>query len=178
MNSCSVSTGITSLLCFIIVCCVLNSPLQPTRIASSVDKQYWAKGTGFGTGTTASSYNMTAARTKHQLEEKYVSICFTILTEFFSLKTAPSVEGGEGVDAPEVADQVGWCAEGSGLDKDEEVKEDEDFCGVEVIETLCNSCMLPALASYLLNDSGVLHVRTHTHTHTHLNTHTLKHTHS
>ena len=29
----------------------------------------------------------------------------------------------------------------------------EDYCTVEVIELLCRSCMLPALASYLLNDS-------------------------
>lgn len=124
-----------------------------------MDKQYWAKGTGFGTGSTTSSYNMHAARAKHQMEEKYVSICFSILTEFLSLKDTHSDEKGsqtrireEGGGGPEMAEE---SAEGEGVFK-EEANEAEEFCGVEVIEMLCKSCLLPALASYLLNDSGTV----------------------
>lgn len=156
------------------IMCALCSSLQPKKIASSMDKQYWAKGTGFGTGTTTSSYNMNAARTKHQLEEKYVGICFSILTEYFSLKAAPSSgTGGDGTDVSGDGDGgpelVGGGTDGEGVAKEE--KEVEGFCGVEVIELLCKSCLLPALASYLLNDSGtnnttILYIHTHARTHT------------
>ena len=55
----------------------------------------------------------------------------------------------EGVGAPLVEEATD--GEGSVFKDGREV---EDFCGVEVIEVLCKSCLLPALASYLLNDSG------------------------
>ena len=126
---------------------------QPKKISSSVDKQYWAKGTGFGTGSTASSYNMLAVRAKHKSEEKYVSICFAILSEYLAWPK----EGSGGATA---------AAGGDGREAGEGVEEEEgvfvsplggssmEYCTMEVIELLCKSCMLPALASYLLNDSG------------------------
>ena len=105
-------------------------------MGSSLDKQYWAKGTGFGTGSTASSYNMIAVKAKHKSEEKYVIICFALLAEYLD-----------------------WPC---GIDDEEEEEEgeggvffpNEDYCNVEMIELMCRSCLLPALASYLLNDSG------------------------
>ena len=59
------------------------------RITTSADHHYWAKGTGFGTGSTTSNWNMEAITAKQKAEEKYVSLCFAILAEFLSLGTAP-----------------------------------------------------------------------------------------
>ena len=129
------------------------STLHPKKIASSVDKEYWAKGTGFGTGSTASSYNMVAIRAKHKSEEKYVSICFAILSEYFSW----NADEGEGEGGRKVRVQKGGEQKESG----EEVEEDfvfqseVEYCTVEVVELLRKSCLLPALAAYLLNDSGI-----------------------
>lgn len=85
---------------------------------------------------------MIAIRAKHKSEEKYVSICFAILTEYLSW-SAPveSDEGKKGGASEEGEEEVVFLS-GDG------------YCTVEVIELLCRSCMLPALASYLLNDSG------------------------
>lgn len=119
-----------------------------------MDKQYWAKGTGFGTGSTASSYNMIAVRAKHQSEEKYVSICFAILSNYLSW-SKPAATGGKGsiVGGDGSGDQEGE-GEGESVFLLPAANPSADYCTVEVIELLCKSCMLPALASYLLNDSG------------------------
>lgn len=170
--------------------------VQPKKVGSSVDKQYWAKGTGFGTGSTVSSYNMHALRAKHQLEEKYVSICFAILAEYLSVEEKKSSDNSsegngakgkegekdeeeesvkEGVEDGPVKNGVeeGSIKEDLGegpikedlgeepvkesVDGEEDMEKEEkteDFCSVEVLELLCRSCLLPSLASCLLNDSG------------------------
>ena len=141
------------------------SMLQPKNISSSVDKQYWAKGTGFGTGSTASSFNMVAIRAKHKSEEKYVSICFSILTEYFSLSSESSRSGGGG--GGDKREELGGVLtggeepvvgrEGENDEEDGVFHGEREYCTVELIEVICKSCMLPALASYLLNDSGNKH---------------------
>lgn len=123
-----------------------------------MDKQYWAKGTGFGTGSTASSYNMVAVRAKHKSEEKYVCICFAILSEYLS---TGQQEGGRAKEEEgEVEGTRGEGAEGEegGVFLPGPAPSSQEYCSVQVIEVLCRSCMLPALASYLLNDSGELRV--------------------
>ena len=128
---------------------------QPKRVASSLGKQYWAKGTGFGTGSTASSYNMVAVQAKHKSEEKYVSICFAILADFLSWSPLPPPPAPSGVEDKGKGMAVGgpeeavFAPDGDGVGSIH-----VEHCTVEVIELLCRSCVLPALASYLLNDSG------------------------
>lgn len=96
---------------------------------TSSDKQYWAKGTGFGTGSTASAWNMEAMIAEKKSEEKYINLCFAILAEF--------LQGGE--EEEESSEGVP-C----GSDGDWE----------ELVELLSSSCLLPTMASYLVNDSG------------------------
>jgi len=132
-----------------------------------MDRQYWAKGTGFGTGSTASSHTISAARAKHQLEEKYASICFAIIADYLQVKggcgsgesneegrattTSPQVtEGEKRLDFKEDGDKVATGKESADCQDDEAV----DFCSVEVVDLLCSSCLLPSLATCLLNDSG------------------------
>ena len=94
-------------------------------MVSHVDRHYWAKGTGFGTGSTTSNWDINATLAKKKVEEKYVSLCFAILAEYLS--TGAEVKGQDGT--PPIK-------------------------GEELVEMLSDSCMLPALASYLHNDSG------------------------
>ena len=51
------------------------------------EKQYWAKGTGFGTGSTSSSWDMSAIKAQQQSEELLVSTCFAILAEWINIST-------------------------------------------------------------------------------------------
>ena len=94
-------------------------------MVSHVDRHYWAKGTGFGTGSTTSSWDINATLAKKKVEEKYVSLCFAILAEYLSM-------------GAEVKGQTGT----------------PPIKGEELVEMLSDSCLLPALASYLHNDSG------------------------
>ena len=140
--------------------CVFDSVVQPKKVGSSIDRQYWAKGTGFGTGSTISSYTMHAVRAKHQLEEKYVSICFAILAEFLSVEDKNSGENGDEANGAKVKEgereleAAKEGMEGEEVRDGEKEEKTEDFCSVEVVELLCRSCLLPSLASCLLNDSG------------------------
>lgn len=107
--------------------------LRPGGMASG-QRLYWAKGTGFGTGSTTSTWNVNALRAKQKSEEKHVCLCFAILCEFLSIP------------------------EGCG-------QEVESWCGPTHADLLANSCLLPALTAYLVNDSSKP-ADTHTHTHT------------
>ena len=91
-------------------------------MVSHDDSHYWAKGTGFGTGSTTSNWDIEATLAKKKLEEKYIALCFTILAEYLEVK---------------------GHTEATHTDASE-----------ELVEMLGDSCLLPALASYLHNDSG------------------------
>ena len=84
---------------------------------------YWAKGTGFGTGSTTSEWNMDAMRAKQKSEEKHVCLVFAILWECLA--------------RPE------GCGQGA-----------ESWCDSALADLLASSCLLPALATYLVNDSS------------------------
>ena len=187
----------------IMIDCTHSSQVHRPKVTTSSDHHYWAKGTGFGTGSTASNFNMEALTAKQKSEEKYVSLCFAILAEFLSLGTAPP-HPGEGVggvkdetaavkgeasevkseasestpvkgeasestpaksEAGEAAAMKGEASESTGVKG--EASEDAvmevpspldlpDYCTPELAELLSDSCLLPAMASYLLNDSGKL----------------------
>ena len=203
--------------------CYSSKKFRP-KITTSVDHHYWAKGTGFGTGSTTSNWNMEAMTAKQKAEEKYVSLCFAILAEFLSLGTAApgedvgvkseatpvKSEGGEAAvvkseagvkseasesipvtseageavvekgEAGEAAVEKGEAGEavfekseaGEAIVKKIEASEVAvmkvpapvdlpDYCTPELAELLSDSCLLPAMASYLLNDSGKLYIAIH-----------------
>ena len=114
--------------------CVINHDVMPlphsctaARVTVSTDKHYWAKGTGFSTGSTASKWNMDATLARQRSGEKFVYVCFAILAEYVGV--------GEGHTA---------------------------HCTQDLRDIFTTSCLLPAMASYLLNDSGGW-VRIHIH---------------
>ena len=95
-------------------------------MTSGQNRLYWAKGTGFGTGSTASAWNVDAMKAKQKQEEKHTCLCFKILCEYFSTRN-------DTVD--EQTSVLSWCTS-------------------DVMELLANSSLLPALATYLVNDSS------------------------
>ena len=79
---------------------------------------YWAKGTGFGTGSTQQSWNVEQALMRQRSEEEHVTVLLQVLASYIG-------SGGQ--------TQIELPASFSDL--------------------LARSCLLPALSSYLRNDS-------------------------
>ncbi|KAB0803392.1 hypothetical protein PPYR_00362 [Photinus pyralis] len=84
---------------------------------------YWAKGTGFGTGSTQQSWNVEQALLKQRSEEEHVTVLLQVLASYIN----PKGEAGD-----ELADSV---------------------LPTIFYHLLSNSALLPALSSYLRNDS-------------------------
>ncbi|KPP76527.1 baculoviral IAP repeat-containing protein 6-like, partial [Scleropages formosus] len=99
---------------------------------SEEQQLYWAKGTGFGTGSTASGWDVEQALTKQRLEEEHVTCLLQVLASY--INPAGCVGSGE---AP------------SG-----ESRGHSNTALPSVLqELLSQSCLIPAMSSYLRNDS-------------------------
>ncbi|CAK9813280.1 Baculoviral IAP repeat-containing protein 6 [Anthophora quadrimaculata] len=79
---------------------------------------YWAKGTGFGTGSTQQSWNVEQALMRQRSEEEHVTVLLQVLASYI----------------------------GSGGQTQRELP-------ISFPDLLARSCLLPALSSYLRNDS-------------------------
>ena len=79
---------------------------------------YWAKGTGFGTGSTQQSWNVEQALLRQRSEEEHVTVLLLVLASYIGSGDQPQK------DLPS-----------------------------QFPELLSRSCLLPALSSYLRNDS-------------------------
>lgn len=57
--------------------------MSSTHNSASTEEQqlYWAKGTGFGTGSTASGWDVEQALTKQRLEEEHVTCLLQVLEQ-------------------------------------------------------------------------------------------------
>ncbi|XP_035388618.1 baculoviral IAP repeat-containing protein 6 isoform X6 [Electrophorus electricus] len=93
---------------------------------------YWAKGTGFGTGSTASGWDVEQALTKQRLEEEHVTCLLQVLASY--INPAGCVGA---VETPSV--------EGRG--------HNSAALPSVLQELLSQSCLIPAMSSYLRNDS-------------------------
>nr|XP_046214687.1 baculoviral IAP repeat-containing protein 6-like isoform X17 [Oncorhynchus gorbuscha] len=93
---------------------------------------YWAKGTGFGTGSTASGWDVEQALTKQRLEEEHVTCLLQVLASY--INPANCVSHGE---AP--------TGESRG--------HNSNALPTVLQELLSQSCLIPAMSSYLRNDS-------------------------
>lgn len=79
---------------------------------------YWAKGTGFGTGSTQQSWNVEQALSRQRSEEEHVTVLLQVLASY----VGPGGQPQRDLPAP-------------------------------FTDLLARSCLLPALSSYLKNDS-------------------------
>ncbi|XP_065205960.1 baculoviral IAP repeat-containing protein 6-like isoform X3 [Planococcus citri] len=102
--------------------------------------QYWAKGTGFGTGSTTQSWNVEQALCRQRFEEEHVTVFLQILACYmnpdFKLQDRPSA----------ILEEL------NNLDKDSSPADQPPLPAL-FVELVEHSCLLPALASYLRNDS-------------------------
>lgn len=62
----------------------VKSQLSDEQLISSDDKShvYWAKGTGFGTGSTQQSWNVEQALLKQKSEEEHVTVLLQVIIYF------------------------------------------------------------------------------------------------
>uniref|UniRef100_A0A6Q2Y0Y6 Dual E2 ubiquitin-conjugating enzyme/E3 ubiquitin-protein ligase BIRC6 n=1 Tax=Esox lucius TaxID=8010 RepID=A0A6Q2Y0Y6_ESOLU len=99
---------------------------------SEEQQLYWAKGTGFGTGSTASGWDVEQALTKQRLEEEHVTCLLQVLASY--INPAGCVGHGE---TP--------AGESRG--------HNSNALPTVLQELLSQSCLIPAMSSYLRNDS-------------------------
>lgn len=79
---------------------------------------YWAKGTGFGTGSTQQSWNVEQALLRQRCEDEHVTVLLQVLASYIGSEAQPQKE-----------------------------------LPILFSDLLARSCLLPALSSYLRNDS-------------------------
>ncbi|XP_050306481.1 baculoviral IAP repeat-containing protein 6 isoform X2 [Anthonomus grandis grandis] len=88
------------------------------------DRQhYWAKGTGFGTGSTQQSWNVEQALMKQKNEEEHVTVLLQVLASYIN----PNDGAGDELKG--------------------------DVLPAQFVDFLAKSSLLPAISSYLRNDS-------------------------
>ncbi|XP_054676659.1 baculoviral IAP repeat-containing protein 6 isoform X4 [Grus americana] len=109
--------------------------VSSTHNSASTEEQqlYWAKGTGFGTGSTASGWDVEQALTKQRLEEEHVTCLLQVLASY--INPAGSTSNGE----------TQTSHEGRG--------QNSSALPSVLLELLSQSCLIPAMSSYLRNDS-------------------------
>uniref|UniRef100_T1IPT5 Dual E2 ubiquitin-conjugating enzyme/E3 ubiquitin-protein ligase BIRC6 n=1 Tax=Strigamia maritima TaxID=126957 RepID=T1IPT5_STRMM len=115
-----------------------KTPPQET-INKSDDKShlYWAKGTGFGTGSTNQSWDVEQAILRQRSEEEHVTCLVQVLASYIN-------PGGQvPSNFTDKADDS-LCNEETGQDA---------LLPPLFPELISQSCLLPAIASYLRNDS-------------------------
>ncbi|XP_053375851.1 baculoviral IAP repeat-containing protein 6-like isoform X2 [Mercenaria mercenaria] len=118
---------------------ILSAMQTPTPTPSQVpgpseekSQQYWAKGTGFGTGSTTSSWDAEQALIRQKSEEEHVTCLLQVLASY--------INPGGGVPDNFEAD-------------DYEPATERMLLPDVVPDMLTQSCLVPALSSYLRNDS-------------------------
>ncbi|XP_036815670.1 baculoviral IAP repeat-containing protein 6 isoform X7 [Oncorhynchus mykiss] len=99
---------------------------------SEEQQLYWAKGTGFGTGSTASGWDVEQALTKQRLEEEHVTCLLQVLASY--INPAGCVSHGESPTG-------------------ESRGHNSNALPTVLQELLSQSCLIPAMSSYLRNDS-------------------------
>uniref|UniRef100_A0A8C9ZQ87 Dual E2 ubiquitin-conjugating enzyme/E3 ubiquitin-protein ligase BIRC6 n=1 Tax=Sander lucioperca TaxID=283035 RepID=A0A8C9ZQ87_SANLU len=95
---------------------------------------YWAKGTGFGTGSTASGWDVEQALTKQRLEEEHVTCLLQVLASYINPAGSSSPHSADGSSADSRA-------------------QNSSALPAVLQELLSQSCLIPAMSSYLRNDS-------------------------
>ncbi|KAI5705732.1 hypothetical protein M8J75_001299 [Diaphorina citri] len=106
-----------------------SSTATTTAYNKSDDKShlYWAKGTGFGTGSTTQNWNMEHALSRQRLEEEHVTSLLRVLSAYIGPDPETPEPSSPRPPLPPLLKQL-----------------------------IRQSCLLPALSSYLRNDSGEL----------------------
>ncbi|XP_070137301.1 dual E2 ubiquitin-conjugating enzyme/E3 ubiquitin-protein ligase BIRC6 isoform X1 [Drosophila bipectinata] len=123
--------------------CAAADEATPSATSDDKSHMYWAKGTGFGTGSTTQSWNVEQALLRQKSEEEHVTVLLLVLASYINPGDCiPSDMCGNDILAyHDVRDVTGELP--------------------PIFQTLLHqSCLIPALSSYLRNDS-VLDITRH-----------------
>ncbi|XP_038074812.1 baculoviral IAP repeat-containing protein 6-like [Patiria miniata] len=115
-----------------------NQGPAPPPSNDQKNQSYWAKGTGFGTGSTTSGWNVEQALNKQKAEEEHATCLLLVLSSFISPNPRRS-----GNSLTSQKDSSG----------DVSTEQLRSIFPEIFIELLSNSCLIPAISSYLRNDS-------------------------
>ncbi|XP_063387363.1 baculoviral IAP repeat-containing protein 6 [Cydia fagiglandana] len=100
---------------------------------------YWAKGTGFGTGSTQQSWNVEQALVRQRTEEEHVTVLLQVLASYMNPgEVWPPSESSAAPEFPPESER----SEGESQE-----------LPAEFIDLVANSSLVPAICSYLRNDS-------------------------
>ncbi|CAF94074.1 unnamed protein product, partial [Tetraodon nigroviridis] len=105
-------------------------------VSSEEQQLYWAKGTGFGTGSTASGWDVEQALIKQRLEEEHVTCLLQVLASYINPAGCSSVHTA--------------AFDASSADS---MSQNSSALPAMLQELLSQSCLIPAMSSYLRNDS-------------------------
>ncbi|XP_059157271.1 baculoviral IAP repeat-containing protein 6-like isoform X2 [Physella acuta] len=129
---------------------ILSAMQSSTAMASlsqpeeKTQQHYWAKGTGFGTGSTTSSWDAEQAMLRQKGEEEHVACLLQVLASYMnpngSLDSKPP-------DAESTYDSDSSSPSLSQSEANPSLIPDS------LADLLSQSCLVPALSSYLRNDS-------------------------
>ncbi|XP_055530487.1 baculoviral IAP repeat-containing protein 6 isoform X3 [Wyeomyia smithii] len=103
---------------------------------------YWAKGTGFGTGSTQQSWNVEQALLRQKSEEEHVTVLLQVLSSY--------INPGDKIPSNLESEELSY----------RECSETLPELPPIFLDLLQQSCLIPALSSYLRNDS-VLDITRH-----------------
>ncbi|KAL9897854.1 dual E2 ubiquitin-conjugating enzyme/E3 ubiquitin-protein ligase BIRC6-like isoform 3-T4 [Glossina fuscipes fuscipes] len=121
------------------------SNVDDASLPTSDDKShiYWAKGTGFGTGSTTQSWNVEQALLRQKSEEEHVTVLLQVLSSY--------VNPGDRIPTSLLVEEIM---------PPQEINELGGELPNQFLQLLQQSCLIPALSSYLRNDS-VLDITRH-----------------
>lgn len=109
---------------------------------------YWAKGTGFGTGSTAQSWDVETALQKKRAEEENVTCLLQVLSSYINPQANKCTTLPEDGNAKAMELSPSPPAGVSSSQAEEELN-----LPVEMALLLKNSCLFSAISGYLRNDS-------------------------
>lgn len=159
-----------------------STSAEDTILSDDKSHMYWAKGTGFGTGSTQQSWDVEQALMRQKSEEEHVTVLLQVIDRyalFPQLHPSPFchilqilssyINPGDMVSS--MFDSVSTASATCIADIDPELC-DTSATSVTAsaelppifFDLLQNSCLIPALSSYLQNDSGLAaeHMRLYT----------------
>ncbi|XP_072930156.1 dual E2 ubiquitin-conjugating enzyme/E3 ubiquitin-protein ligase BIRC6 isoform X2 [Epargyreus clarus] len=111
-----------------------NSQMSNGGKGEDKSQLYWAKGTGFGTGSTQQSWNVEQALVRQRLEEEHVTVLLQVLASYMNPgERWPPEESASPVGAPPAPEPRDLPA--------------------EFVDLVAPSSLVPAICSYLRNDS-------------------------
>lgn len=133
---------------------------ETAKASKSDDKSqlYWAKGTGFGTGSTTQCWNVEQALMRQRSEEEHVTVLLQAVSSFLNPRDVVPQRFHEPIvlvsDSDDNSDsEAPGAGAGAGGRRAPHSRPRVPCLPMQLPPLLQKSCLLPAVCSYLRNDS-------------------------